>query len=53
MAKRRNPAAVELGRRGGLKASGKGGRVYWAQFTPEERAAMMAAVRAKRRTRKK
>jgi hypothetical protein len=33
----RNPAAVSLGRRGGLKAAGKGGKAIAASRTPEER----------------
>ena len=47
--KPKNPAAVELGRRGGLKAAGKGGRVYWAKMTAEEKAAAMERVRAGRK----
>jgi len=45
----KNPAAVELGRRGGLKAAGKGGRIYWARMTAEEKADAMAKVRAGRK----
>jgi len=37
MARKKNAAAVELGRRGGLKAAGKGGKAIAARRTPEER----------------
>jgi hypothetical protein len=37
--KKKNAAAVELGRRGGLKAAGKGGKAIAARRTPEERSA--------------
>ena len=48
MAKKKNPAAVELGRRGGLKAAGKGGKATAAARTPEERSeAARKAVNAR------
>lgn len=37
MGKRKNPHAVELGRRGGIKGSAKGGEATAAKRTPEER----------------
>jgi hypothetical protein len=37
MSRKKNAAAVELGRRGGLKAAGKGGKAIAAKRTPEER----------------
>jgi hypothetical protein len=37
MARKKNAAAAELGRRGGLKAAGKGGKVIAARRSPEER----------------
>jgi hypothetical protein len=37
MAKRKNPAAVALGRKGGKKGGPKGGRARWANVPPEER----------------
>jgi hypothetical protein len=43
--RRKDPAAVRLGRKGGLKAQGQGAKNYWAKLTPEERAARMARVR--------
>ena len=55
MAKRKNPAAVALGRRGGKAAAGKAQAARWAGTTPEERRAIMRKViearwgRAKRR----
>jgi hypothetical protein len=52
MAKRKNPAAVALGRRGGKAAAGKGARQAWAMFSPEERSQIMrerAKVRTKNR----
>jgi len=39
MAKRKNPAAVALGRLGGRAAAGKGARARLAAMTPEERSA--------------
>jgi len=39
MAKRKNPNAVALGRLGGLKAAGAGGRANFAKMTAEERSA--------------
>ena len=48
MAKRKNPAAVALGRLGGKAAAGKGGKVRFAKMTPEERSALgRRAVRAR------
>jgi len=35
--KKKFTAAVELGRRGGLKAAGKGGKVIAARRSPQER----------------
>ena len=52
MARRKNPGAVALGRRGGKAAAGKGARQAWAKFSPEERSEIMrerAKVRAKNR----
>jgi hypothetical protein len=37
MAKRKDPAAVALGRKGGKAAQGKGARAWWAAMTPEQR----------------
>jgi hypothetical protein len=37
MAKRKNPHAVALGRRGGIKGGAKGGKATAAARTPEER----------------
>jgi len=37
MRKRKNPAAVELGRLGGKAAAGRGARVRFAAMTREER----------------
>jgi hypothetical protein len=39
MAKAKNPHAVALGRLGGLKAAGAGGRAQFAKMTAEERSA--------------
>ena len=48
IAKKKNAAAVELGRRGGLKAAGKGGKALAAKRTPEERSeAARKAVQAR------
>jgi hypothetical protein len=44
MAKRKNPAAVELGRRGGKAAAGKAQAARWAGTTAEERKAIMRKV---------
>ena len=44
MAKRKNPAAVALGRRGGKAAAGKAQAARWAGTTPEERRAIMRKV---------
>ncbi len=35
--KRKDPMAVALGRRGGLKGGSKGGKARMASLTPEER----------------
>lgn len=40
MAKRKNPAAVALGRLGGRASAGKGARARLAAMTPEERSAL-------------
>jgi hypothetical protein len=37
MGKRKNPYAIELGRRGGIKGGAKGGKAIAAKRTPEER----------------
>jgi hypothetical protein len=37
MAKRKNPAAVALGRRGGKASKGKAGRAAIAALSPEQR----------------
>jgi hypothetical protein len=48
MAKRKNPAAVALGRLGGKAAAGAGARKLNAMLTPEERrAAARKAARAR------
>lgn len=48
MAKRKNPAAVALGRLGGLAGGKKGIRSRLAKSTPEERSALARkAVRAR------
>ena len=44
MAKRKNPAAVALGRRGGKAAAGKAQAARWAGTTPEDRRAIMRKV---------
>jgi acyl-CoA reductase-like NAD-dependent aldehyde dehydrogenase len=44
MAKRKDPAAVALGRRGGKAAAGKAQAARWAGTTPEERRAIMRKV---------
>jgi len=36
---KKNPNAVALGRLGGLKAAGAGGRAHFAKMTAEERSA--------------
>jgi hypothetical protein len=38
--RRKNPAAVALGRLGGLAANGAGGRARFGKMTPEERSAL-------------
>jgi hypothetical protein len=48
MAKRKDPHAVALGRRGGLKGGAKGGKATAAARTPEERSeAARRAVNAR------
>lgn len=44
----KNPAAVALGRLGGLAAKGKGPRERFAKMTPEERTALARRAAAKR-----
>jgi hypothetical protein len=44
MAKRKNPAAVALGRLGGKAAAGRAQAARWAGTTPEERRAIMRKV---------
>lgn len=55
MRKRKDPAAVRLGRRGGKKGGAKGGRVRAERLSPERRAQIArkaAQVRwAKKKTR--
>lgn len=57
MAKRKDPAAVSLGRRGGLAGGKKGGKARWAGSTAKERSAAarkaVMARWAKKRTHKK
>jgi hypothetical protein len=48
VAKRKNPAAVALGRRGGKAAAGRGGKTRWADVSPEERSRRMRALVLKR-----
>jgi hypothetical protein len=38
--RRKNPAAVALGRLGGIAAAGAGGRARFAKLTPAERSAV-------------
>jgi hypothetical protein len=40
MAKRKNPHAVALGRKGGKKGGPKGGKARWEGVSPEERSAI-------------
>jgi hypothetical protein len=48
MAKRKDPAAVSLGRRGGLAGGRKGGKARMAMMTAEERSALgRKAIRAR------
>lgn len=48
VAKRKNPAAVALGRLGGLAAAGAGARVRYGKMTPAERSELARrAVRAR------
>lgn len=44
MAKRKNPAAVALGRLGGKAAAGRAQAARWAGTTAEERKAIMRKV---------
>jgi len=44
MAKRKNPAAVALGRLGGKAAAGRAQAARWADTTAEERRAIMRKV---------
>ena len=46
MAKRKNPAAVALGRLGGKKAAGRGAKVRFAKMTAEERRTLAQEGRA-------
>jgi hypothetical protein len=48
MAKRKNPAAVALGRLGGKAAAGRAQAARWAGTTPEERKKIMREVLAAR-----
>ena len=49
MTRSKDPAAVALGRKGGLAAGGAGGRAAWARMKPQERAARLDALAAGRR----
>jgi hypothetical protein len=52
MARRKNPAAVALGRLGGKAGGRKGGKARMAQLTAEEKSALgKLAAEAKRRKR--
>jgi len=53
MAKRKNPAAVALGRLGGLKAAGAGARAFFSQMTEEERRAFARRAALARWAKKK
>lgn len=53
MAKRKNPAAVALGRLGGRAGGVKGGKARMAALTKEERSALGRAAIAKRWAKKK
>jgi len=53
MAKRKNPAAVTLGRRGGKAAAGAGARVRFAKMTAEERRALAKKAARARWSKKK
>ena len=56
MTRPKDPAAVALGRKGGLAAGGAGGRAAWVRMTTQERARRidaMLAGRAKRKRRKR
>ncbi len=45
MAKRRkNPAAVALGRLGGQATAGRGGKARWKGVSPDERSRLMRTV---------
>ncbi len=50
--KRKNPAAVALGRKGGKTAAGAGGRKFWADVPVDERSQIMRDL-AERRWKKK
>ena len=49
MTRPKDPAAVALGRKGGLAAAGAGGRVAWARMTVAQREARLDALAAGRR----
>jgi hypothetical protein len=51
--KKKLPAAVELGRRGGLAAAGAGARVRYAAMTREERVALAKKAISARWAKKK
>jgi hypothetical protein len=53
MARRKNPAAVALGRRGGKAAAGRGGQARWAGVSAEERKRQMRDVVRARWAKKK
>jgi len=46
--KRKNLAAVSLGRLGGKAAAGRGGKAVWADVSPEERSRRMRDLVKKR-----
>ena len=53
MAKRKNPAAVALGRLGGKAGGKRGGKARMAALTPQQRSALgKLAAEAKKRKRK-
>ena len=53
MAKRKNPAAVALGRLGGLKAAGAGAKAFFSKMTREERRAWASRAALARWAKKK